>query len=144
MTYFFRRCKLISFCYISVITLKSKLFIFSFQHSLQILTPLKLFFKFFLVCPIWLPIFSFFSLLYEPGLGLTEIDPGMTYTSFSIQYWMDKIRTHNISIKSRVRYPLDRTFAHNLDPFNSVLFFLNQLGICSFTCDSIPSLSHSG
>ena len=25
---------------------------------------------------------SFFSLLYEPGLGVSGIDPGMTFTSF--------------------------------------------------------------
>ncbi len=28
------------------------------------------------MCPIWLPIFSLFSLLEEPGLGGTGIDPG--------------------------------------------------------------------
>ena len=52
MTYFFRRCKLISFCYISVITLKSKLFIFSFLAFTPNLDPFKAFFlKFFFGVP---------------------------------------------------------------------------------------------
>jgi hypothetical protein len=33
----------------------------------------------FLVCPIWLPVFSFFQLLNEPGLG-AGINPGMALT----------------------------------------------------------------
>ena len=37
----------------------------------------------FFRCGLYLATYiSFFSLLYEPGLGVTGIDPGMTFTSF--------------------------------------------------------------
>jgi hypothetical protein len=58
------------------------IYIFIFKSFLKI---------FFLVCPIWLPIFSFFfQLLIEPGLG-AGIDPGMALTPFSSSIVLDKV-----------------------------------------------------
>ena len=39
------------------------------------------------MCPIWLPIFLYFLLLKEPGLGVTGIDPGMAMTPFPCSIW---------------------------------------------------------
>ncbi len=45
------------------------------------------FFKCFLsVCPIWLPIFSYFS-MNEPELG-AGIDPGMAFNPFPSSIWI--------------------------------------------------------
>jgi len=55
-----------------------------------------------LVCPIWLPIISFFfQLLNEPGLG-AGIDPGMALTPFPSSIILDVVRTHDLPIASRV------------------------------------------
>ena len=40
------------------------------------------FIKYFFGVPNLATFISFFSLLYEPGLAVTGIDPGMTFTSF--------------------------------------------------------------
>ena len=44
-------------------------------------------FFFFLVFPIWLPIFLFFLFLNEPGSDVTGIDPGMALTPFPCSIW---------------------------------------------------------
>ncbi len=41
---------------------------------------------FLLVCPIWLPIFSYFS-VNEPELG-AGIDPGMAFNPFPSSIWI--------------------------------------------------------
>jgi hypothetical protein len=41
---------------------------------------------FLLVCPIWLPIFSYFS-INEPELG-EGIDPGMAFNPFPSNIWI--------------------------------------------------------
>ena len=46
-----------------------------------------LFFKCFWCVPFGYLYFSLFS--YEPGLGATGIDPGMTFTSFTSSIWLD-------------------------------------------------------
>jgi len=53
---------------------------------------------YFLVCPIWLPVFFFYN---EPELG-AEIDPGMALTPLPSSIGRDRI--HNISIVSQVLY----------------------------------------
>jgi hypothetical protein len=55
----------------------------------------------FLVCPIWLPVFSYFF-HNEPELGV-KINPGMALThTYSIG--LDGDRTHDLPIVSRVLY----------------------------------------
>ena len=66
------------------------------------------------MCPFWLPIFLSFLKLNKPGLGGTGIDPGLTSTSFPSSIGKDEFRTHDLTIVSLVRYPLDRTFALKL------------------------------
>ena len=58
--------------------------------------------KNFLVCPIWLPVFSY--LFYnEPELGV-GIDPGMALTPLPSSIGLDRDRTHVLPIVSRVLY----------------------------------------
>ena len=74
---------------------------------------------FLLVCPIWLPFFrSFFSNM--PGLS-AGIDPGMSLTPFPSSIGWASIQTYDLSIVSRVRYPLSTSTKP------SYLVFVNDL-----------------
>ncbi len=55
---------------------------------------------FLLVCPIWLPVFSLFSI--EPELG-TEIDSGMVMTPFPSSI-LDETRFEPTTYRSRVEF----------------------------------------
>jgi hypothetical protein len=51
-------------------------------------------------------IFLSFHVISKPGLGI-GIDPGMALKTNISNLVLDEIRTHDLSILSRVRYPVD-------------------------------------
>jgi len=70
-----------------------------------------MFLNIFLVCPIWLPVFSFFSIIEWTRIWFLY-QPGMDLRPFPSSVWWDEIWTHNISIVNLVCYPLDQAFNH--------------------------------
>jgi hypothetical protein len=73
------------------------------KHSIAIMIMMgkRLFKIFFCVPHLATYIFLSFQLLNEPGLG-EGIDPGMDLTPLTSSIVLDKIRTHNLPIVSRV------------------------------------------
>ncbi len=63
----------------------------------------------FLVCPIWLPVFFLFFYI-EPELGV-GIDPGMALTPLPSSIGLNRDRTHDLPIVSRVLYRYTTAFA---------------------------------
>ncbi len=66
--------------------------------------------SYFLMCSIWLPAFSFFSIIEWNRIGYFNW-PGMVLTPFPSKIGWDKIWTHYLSIVNLVCYPLDQAFA---------------------------------
>ena len=79
------------------------------------------FINIFLVCPIWLPLFlSFLCCTNQDWVSQESI---LAWLLHHFHLVLNKIRTHDLLIVSRVCYPLDRTFA---------------LTICRFLLISLP------
>ncbi len=96
----------------------------SFTPSAFFLSPYQTFFRYFLVCPIWL--LEFFLFFYnEPDLG-AGIDPGMALTTFPSSM-LDKTRFEPTTFRSCVKFPNHQT---GLTPFK-----LHQT-LCAVKIDS--------
>ncbi len=68
------------------------------------------FFKYFLVCPIWLPLFSFFSIINEPALGAV-IYPSMALKPFPLSIgWDSNPRSSNLELSMLTTRPDFRSF----------------------------------